>query len=199
MAYIVSFLAGALLCSLIEFSMGLIVNADLQLWDYRENFGNIMGQVCLQNTLAFGAVASIITWWVYPMLERMIARVPRDVMNIVAVVIFVFGAIVWSLYLINPPGVDEQNKDPEHAAEIVQQQEEAQRAAARSELGNVADVVGMSNDALRDAVGRSGALDDDEKARILSEIDGIAESVRTIEGELAADGSAGSSSDAAAG
>ncbi|MBQ9003764.1 MAG: hypothetical protein IJ087_18115, partial [Eggerthellaceae bacterium] len=108
-AYVLSFLSGALLCTAIEFSMGLIVNADLQLWDYRENFGNIMGQVCLQNTLAFGAVASIITWWVYPMLERMIARVPRDVMNIVAVVIFVFGAIVWSLYLVNPPGVDDLN------------------------------------------------------------------------------------------
>ena len=80
--------------------MGLIVNADLQLWDYRDNFCNIMGQVCLQNTMAFGVVASIITWWVYPLMERWIARVPRDIMNIVFVVIALFGAIVWSLYII---------------------------------------------------------------------------------------------------
>ena len=38
--------------------MGLIVNADYQLWDYRENFANIGGQACLQNTTAFGVVAA---------------------------------------------------------------------------------------------------------------------------------------------
>lgn len=198
LAYVISFFAGALLCTVIEGGMGLIVNADLQLWDYRDNFANIGGQVCLQNTMAFGVVAAIITWWVYPLLERLIARVPRDVMNIAAVVIFVFGAIVWSLYLINPPGVDEQNKHPEQAAEIAQQQEAAQRAAARSNIGSVAGAVSMSNDALRDAVGQSGALGDDEKARILAEIDDISESVKAIEDELAADGSASASSASAA-
>ena len=102
-AYIISFLSGALLCTLIEFSMGLIVNDHYQLWDYRDNFGNIMGQVCLQNTMAFGVVAAIITWWVYPLLERWIARVSPSIMNIVAVVIIIFGATIFSLYIIEPP------------------------------------------------------------------------------------------------
>ena len=102
-AYLISFVSGALLCSVIEFSMGLIVNADYQLWDYRENFGNLMGQICLQNTMAFGVVAAIITWWVYPLLERWLSKVPRDIMNLAAVIIFVFGAIIWSLYIIAPP------------------------------------------------------------------------------------------------
>lgn len=129
-AYIISFFAGALLCTIIEFSVGLIVNDHYQLWDYRNNFGNIMGQVCLQNTMAFGVVAGIITWWVYPMLERMIARVPRDIMNIAAVVIFVFGAIIWSLYIVNPPEVDNLNlpENKEHP-ELVQKQSEARQAA----------------------------------------------------------------------
>ena len=109
LAYVISFFAGALLCTIIEGGMGLIVNANFELWDYRDNFCNIGGQVCLQNTMAFGVVAGVITWWVYPMLERWIARVPRDIMNIAFVVIAVFGAIVWSLYLINPPGVDDAN------------------------------------------------------------------------------------------
>ncbi|MBR4755115.1 MAG: hypothetical protein IK054_08045 [Lachnospiraceae bacterium] len=102
-AYFISFLSGALLCTLIEFSMGLIVNDHYQLWDYRKNFGNIMGQVCLQNTMAFGVVAAIITWWVYPLLERWIARVPQSIMNIIAVVIIIFGATIFSLYIIEPP------------------------------------------------------------------------------------------------
>ena len=62
-----------------------------------------MGQVCLQNTLAFGVAASIITWFVYPMLERALARVPNDIMNIVFIVVAIFGGILWSLYIINPP------------------------------------------------------------------------------------------------
>ncbi len=109
LAYVLSFIAGALLCTIIEFGMGLIVNADYQLWDYRENFCNIMGQVCLQNTAAFGVVAAVVIWWVYPMLERLIARVPHDIMNGAFVVSAVFGAIIWSLYLITPPEIEKVN------------------------------------------------------------------------------------------
>ena len=128
-AYILSFLAGALLCTVIEFGMGLIVNADLQLWDYRDNFCNIMGQVCLQNTAAFGVVAAIITWWIYPLLERLIARVPRDIMNIAFVVIAVFGAIIWSLYLIEPPDTD--TTATQNNPEMVQQQADTKMVAAK--------------------------------------------------------------------
>ena len=45
----------------------------------------------------------MITWFVYPMLERWLARVPPDIMNIAFVVIAVFGGILWSLYLFTPP------------------------------------------------------------------------------------------------
>ena len=104
-AYIMSFLSSALLCTAIEFTMGMIMNRDLQMWDYTNNLGNFMGQVCLQNTIAFGAAASIITWFVYPALEKAIARVPPDIMNIIFVVVLIFGGILWSLYIIDLPGI----------------------------------------------------------------------------------------------
>ena len=184
LAYVISFLAGALLCSLIEFSMGLIVNADLQLWDYRENFCNIMGQVCLQNTLAFGVVASIITWWVYPMLERMIARVPRDIMNIVFVVIAVFGAIIWSLYLINPPGIDEQNKHPEQAAEIAKKEEAQQVIYSLNEVSSALSFVEIANDGLRTTVNVTPNLSDAEREALIEEVNKIAEITTAIENKL---------------
>ena len=91
-----------------------------------------MGQVCLQNTMAFGVVAGIITWWVYPLMERWIARVPRDIMNIAFVVIAVFGAIVWSLYLINPPGVDDANlPENKDKPEVVQKEYESRMVASK--------------------------------------------------------------------
>lgn len=115
--YALSFLANALTCTCIEFFTGLVVNADLQLWDYTNNFGNIMGQVCLQNALAFGVAASIIAWVAYPMMERALARVPEDVMNIAFVIVLVFGGILWSLYIIDPP---ENHKVNNPLAETVQ-------------------------------------------------------------------------------
>ena len=196
-AYVISFLAGALLCTLIEFGMGLIVNADLQLWDYRENFGNIMGQVCLQNTSAFGVVAAIITWWVYPLMERWIARVPRDIMNIVFVVVALFGAIVWSLYLINPPGVDEHNKHPEQAEQILTEQKAQEAAGAREAVNPLIDRIEAANELVRQSILYSTAFTEDEKQKIFDRIDAIDEDVESLKSEVAAAGSASESASSA--
>ncbi len=121
----ISFLANALTCSLIEFSMGCIVNADHQYWDYSDHFMNIMGQVCLQNTIAFGVAASVITWFVYPMIERWISKVPYDYMNMAFVAVVVFGAIIWALYLYDPPK-DATADDAIAAQSAIEAQQEAQ-------------------------------------------------------------------------
>ena len=172
LAYIISFLAGALLCTIIEFSMGLIVNDHYQLWDYRDNFCNIMGQVCLQNTAAFGVVAAIITWWVYPLMERWIARVPPDIMNIVFVVIAVFGAIVWSLYLVNPPGVDDANLPENKQNEQVVQKKYDERMVA-AKLANLDESVRE----LEKAVDASKELD---KEKLKKDIEAIRVEMRKI-------------------
>lgn len=106
--YVVSFFANMLLCVAIEFTMGLFVNDHYQLWDYRTMPFNFMGQVCLQNALAFGVAASVIAWIVYPLLDRALSHVPNDVMNIAFVVCVAAYAIPQTLYLIDPPeGVDQ--------------------------------------------------------------------------------------------
>ena len=197
LAYVISFFAGALLCTLIEFSMGLIVNADLQLWDYRDNFCNIMGQVCLQNTTAFGVVAAIITWWVYPLMERWIARVPRDIMNIVFVVVVAFGALVWSLYLINPPGVDVKNKHPEMAEQIQKQEEQAKIAAERDDVSDAIDAYSAMNGSMRELVNSSTALSDDEKQKMLADLDAIDKNIDDMKSQVS-EASAETSSDASA-
>lgn len=194
LVYVISFLSGALLCTIIEFSMGLMVNADLQLWDYRNNFCNFMGQVCLQNTLAFGVAASIITWWVYPLLERRIARVPRDVMNIVFVVVAVFGAIIWSLYIINPPGVDEQNKHPEQAEQIAKQQEAEERARLRDELSNDIGLIGQLSSAMHERVENSTALTDEERQKVLADLDKVTKDLEDIQSVFESNASGGSES-----
>lgn len=100
---LLSFLANALVCTIIEFSMGMMVNANLQLWDYSNMFCNFMGQVCLQNALFFGFVATLMTWVVYPALEKLFRRIPNEIMTVVFVAVVVGCAILYTLYYINLP------------------------------------------------------------------------------------------------
>lgn len=107
-AYGISFMANMLVCVCIEFFMGLAVNSNLQLWNYTNMPFNIMGQVCLQNALGFGVAASLIAWWVYPALERLCARVPKNAMNVIFVFTVAAYMIPQTLYLIDPPDIPDQ-------------------------------------------------------------------------------------------
>ena len=99
---LISFLVNGLLCSVIEFVGGLLANPNHELWDYSNMPFNIMGQVCLQNAIGFGLACTLITWVVYPALERAIARIPNDIMNVIFVGAFSFNMILQVLYLVEP-------------------------------------------------------------------------------------------------
>ena len=78
--------------------MGFMLNqpnaaGEYPLWDNSNLPLNILGQAWLVNDLALGAVATLYTWAVYPATERLLARVPRRAMDVIAAVIVV-GFIV---------------------------------------------------------------------------------------------------------
>lgn len=102
---LVSFIINTLVCSAIELTLGLLqnqpVNGVYPLWDYSDMFCNFMGQICLQNSLAFGAVATLMTWIVYPSLERLMGRFSNNAANVAFIVVVVFFAIVFALYCVN--------------------------------------------------------------------------------------------------
>ena len=84
-----SFAANTLACTLIVRAMGLVLNRPgpdgmLPLWDYSDMFCNFMGQVCLQNALAFGAAATLMTWVVHPKLAAFLRQVPEGALNLVS-------------------------------------------------------------------------------------------------------------------
>ena len=96
---LISFVINAFVCTLIELAMGLALNMDYALWDYRGMFGNFMGQVCLQNAVAFGIAATLMTWVVYPAMESGLRKLPKDAVNTAFVGILVGFAILVFLYL----------------------------------------------------------------------------------------------------
>jgi uncharacterized membrane protein len=104
-ALCISFVINALVCTLIELVMGLMLNqplpdGTLPLWDYHDMFCNFMGQVCLQNAVAFGLVATLMTWVIYPFFEKLLQRIPNEIMNIVFIVISILFCILFFFYCI---------------------------------------------------------------------------------------------------
>ncbi len=107
-ALVASFVVNTLFCAAIELAMGFALNTPpdpvtgkLPLWDYTDMAFNFMGQICLLNTSFFGIMATLMTWLVYPALEKAFAKIPKDVMNIVTVVVIVFFILVVCMYVIN--------------------------------------------------------------------------------------------------
>ncbi len=175
--YAVSFVCNALTCTVIEFIGGILFNANHQNWDYSNLPFNFMGQVCLQNTLAFGIAASVIAWWVYPSMERAIARVRPAIMNIVCVVVAIAGGILFSLYAISPPqGVDLANTPLEYVEDAAEDDR-----LHISVVGNT-----LSNDVDRAQKQLDGAHDipQQEREQLQSDINRIKEDVAKLNQDL---------------
>ncbi|WP_080798997.1 putative ABC transporter permease [Arabiibacter massiliensis] len=86
MPLVLSFALNALVCAGLEFAMGLAFNQPLRgdalpLWDYRGMPCKFLGQVCLQNVVAFGLVATFMTWIVCPRLETLFRRASNHAMD----------------------------------------------------------------------------------------------------------------------
>ena len=96
--YVVSYVVNTLVCTVIELIVGLTTNASLQYWDYSTMPFNFMGQICLLYALFFGILSSFMCWIVYPALEKLLARVPRDVMNVVFVFAVFFFAVLLTTF-----------------------------------------------------------------------------------------------------
>lgn len=124
---LISFVANALVCTLIELAMGLALNMDYALWDYRDMFCNFMGQVCLQNAIAFGIAATLMTWVIYPAVESGLRKLPSDVVNTAFVGVAVGFLILIFLYYVNVvvPGLDISSDEAGAAVEVGWGEEDA--------------------------------------------------------------------------
>lgn len=81
-ALALSFLANQVACTSIDYLMGITANRDYELWDYRDMPFNFQGQICLQNSLAYSAAATLVTWLAYPARDRWLRTLPTDITNL---------------------------------------------------------------------------------------------------------------------
>lgn len=107
-ALLASFVINTLFCAAIELVLGFTANmppdpvtGKLPLWDYSDMAFNFMGQICLLNTTFFGVMATLMTWLVYPAMEKAFSNIPKDIMNMITVVVVLFFVLVVCMYVIN--------------------------------------------------------------------------------------------------
>lgn len=66
-------LAGALIITMVELGVGLAANRSYAVWDYRDQWGNLWGQICPQFTALWVPVA-LMAIWLYGLLDRSVER-----------------------------------------------------------------------------------------------------------------------------
>lgn len=84
-AYLVSFLLNMAFCVVAELILGFLFNADYHAWDYRNQFLNFEGQICLLYSICFGVASSTITWCIYPLMERQFSYVSHEAFRFIFV------------------------------------------------------------------------------------------------------------------
>ena len=88
------FIITVVVCLLMELAMGFMLNqpnaaGEYPLWDNSQLPFNILSQAWLVNDIALGAVATLYTWGIYPLCEKLLAKIPPVALNAIAVTVVV--------------------------------------------------------------------------------------------------------------
>ena len=67
-------LAGAGIVTMVELGIGLLVNRNFEVWDYRDRVGNFLGQICPAFTVLWVPV-SLLAMWLYEKADRHMDKV----------------------------------------------------------------------------------------------------------------------------
>jgi len=98
------FLGAALICGMLEYSTSWALEhfAGARWWDYRDNFLNIHGRVCLISLLVFGIAGFLVSYYAAPRLNSCILKCPLRLRKMIAVFLLVLFSIDLIYSIKNP-------------------------------------------------------------------------------------------------
>ncbi len=90
--YIVLYLAGTVLMSILEYFTGFLLEKlfHTKWWDYSDRKFNLKGRVCLGNALLFGLMAILVMEFVHPAVMRLLGFLPFLLSAVLAAVLFIY-------------------------------------------------------------------------------------------------------------
>lgn len=107
----VEFLLAVTLCGVLEYFTGLfmeLTHGGQRWWDYQDHFLNLHGRVCAEGLLLFGIGGMVAVYLLAPWLDRLLSRVPRQVLIRVCLILLALFVVdeLWSLASPNAgPGI----------------------------------------------------------------------------------------------
>ncbi len=93
---ILVFLASTIVCGVLEFLTGLVLDKifSLRLWDYNTeiwNFGNIGGYICLRSVLFFGLSGLFLQYAILPIIKKIMSYIKtKTILYLTTIPFFVF-------------------------------------------------------------------------------------------------------------
>ena len=89
------FLLAVIICSFIEYIISYIMEKlfNARWWDYSYRKFNINGRVCLINAFFFGILGTLLVYFINPLFEGLIGKIPSHTLNIISaclMIIFMF-------------------------------------------------------------------------------------------------------------
>jgi len=88
---VMAFILSAVVCTAIEFVCALVIYliyGHNVFWDYSHDFANLFGFICLKNSLAFGAVALLFIYVLFPLMDRLMTKLGQIKLNIIFWILF---------------------------------------------------------------------------------------------------------------
>ena len=84
---IIIFAMITLISTIIEYITHFVLDTyfDIRLWNYKNQFLNINGRICLKSSLLFGIAGIIALYFAQPFLSKYIKKLPEKVKNIIAI------------------------------------------------------------------------------------------------------------------
>lgn len=72
------FLAAMAVATVFEYVVGAVMERwfKIKYWDYSGHRFQLHGRICLQSSLCWGAMGLLLTYWLHPLVERALMRVP---------------------------------------------------------------------------------------------------------------------------
>lgn len=89
------FLLGIIITSLLEYFTSWLMELCFHVmwWDYSNHKYNIHGRVCLINSILFGVMAVVVTYFVHPPVESFVLSLPSNLLSIITMLFLIYFII----------------------------------------------------------------------------------------------------------
>ena len=107
MPLLLGLLLSILLVTVLEYATGLILERIFKVkwWDYRNDYGNIQGYICIKNSVIWGGLAFLLVLVMHPLTVEMIYKIPALIKNYLGIFLILFFTADTALSVVDTLGL----------------------------------------------------------------------------------------------